>query len=184
MGTSRRVLTVLSPVASHKVPLAEEVALHGFLDLNFGGARFQTEFAIQRIEFEVVVVCGPGRWARPTVTNAWEIVAPLARTARELALFGDRLREAARLARQIVEHPVDPSTTRSIGVIDDERESLRPGGWLAPGKRRRGVLPVAGVLPRDSCLSLEGAGSQFEIPSGAGAAACRQRSINTQQQGE
>src|SRR5438309_10195715 len=75
--------------------------------------------------------------------------------------LGDVFRELGDASRQIVQHPVDPATGGSVGIIDDEGEAARPRRRAAPGEGRGHVCAIAGVLDGDGRLVPErGAGER------------------------
>jgi ATP-dependent exoDNAse (exonuclease V) beta subunit len=72
-----------------------------------------------------------------------------ARSRRQRARL-DRLGQSHRAGRNVVEHPMHPRALRRrrvgrVGVVDDQREALRPGGRSDPRERRRQILALARV---------------------------------------
>ena len=64
------------------------------------------------MEFEKVPVWATLGRARPIVANLAEIVLPLARTIWQVVILRDTLPYLTRVARKIVEHPMDPCASR------------------------------------------------------------------------
>src|SRR2546422_8636970 len=76
--------------------------------------------------------------------RAAEVVPPLTRPIQVQRFdLGDVFRELGDASRQIVQHPVDPGTGGSVGVIDDEGETSPPPPRAAPGEGPGHVDAVA-----------------------------------------
>jgi hypothetical protein len=58
---------------------------------------------------------------------------------------------------------VREDTTRSVRVVDHERQRPCPVGDVCPAKRRRDVLALAGVAAGDGLGVLERAGLESEL---------------------
>jgi hypothetical protein len=96
---------------------------------------------------EIAVAANWRAWA--TIRGAPEIVGAFKRACRERAR-GDALLQTGSRRRDVVEHPMDPchlwrGRVGCIGVVDDQRETSRFGGYSGPRERRRHVRAIAGV---------------------------------------
>src|SRR6266581_2977059 len=138
----RLPITASAAVFANQFGLREDVALHGALDVGFGGASFQIQFRIERVELEKIAVRLAGRRARPAVTDFAEIIAALTRAIRKLLLLRDSLRKLSGVRGQVEEHPVDPRAHGSVGIVHDEREALRLCRRIIPGELGRNVRPI------------------------------------------
>jgi hypothetical protein len=88
----------------------------------------------------------------PAIADAAEVVSPLA--GRRLALV--------QLAAAWVDSPRDPvgeDAARCVCVVDEQSQRSRLVRDVCPAKRRRDILPVAGVAPPDRPCVVEGAKS-------------------------
>src|SRR6266581_6245545 len=130
-------------VFANQFGLREDVALHGALDIGFGGSGFQIEFRIEGVEFEEIAMWLAGRWAWTAVSDFAEIVAALAGAVRKLILLRDSLGKFLRVRREVKQNPVHPGAYRRVGIVHDECEALRLCRWFIPSELRRDVRAVA-----------------------------------------
>ena len=72
----------------------------------------------------------------PAVTITAEVIAPLRSSAGNRRALGHRLIKMRRLRRQVVNHPMHEGTAGSIGIIDDQGETLGALRHSAPRQRR------------------------------------------------
>src|SRR6266849_717259 len=157
-----RLSSFLPRIRSHQLRRGEHVAFHSSLHILFLCTGLERQWGVQCVQLEEVAVGRSRWWTGATVARATEVVAPLARpTQVERFDLGDVFRELGDGRRQIVQHPVDPGTGGSVGIIDDEGEPSRPRRRAAPAERRGHVYAVARVLGRDGGpLSERGTGER------------------------
>ena len=117
----------------------------------------------QGIKAEVVVVVAvPGWRAGSAVPGLPKIVDALASPARQIVCLRHTFGKLSCARRQVIHGPVDPGTTRCVGVVHDQGEALGVGGRPAPVQRRRGISSLAGEFPREIAAGLECGRLQFE----------------------
>src|SRR5213079_2905122 len=109
------ISSLLPRVGPHQLRRAEDVALHCRLQIFLLGTSLERQRGVQRVQPEEVAVGWSRGWAGAAVARAAEVVTPLARPAQVQRFdLSDVFREVGDGTRQIVQHPMDPGTGRSI----------------------------------------------------------------------
>src|SRR5579875_795148 len=109
------------------------------------------------------------RWSGPSVPDSAPRILALDTPRRGFGSddWRDALHQPLLVGREVVDHPVHPGLARGrIGIVHDQRELHRPGRQAGPGERRREVLAVSGVAPRDRFTIRESRGVQGETHEG------------------
>src|SRR4051812_10204886 len=114
--------------SADKLGLADDVALHGLLEILFGGGMEAVQRDVERVKLEEVAVAPDGR-ARSSVTFLLHVVHSVCRPSWQGAGM-HALWQAAEGRRKVVNHPVNEGARGRLGIgrvriVDDERQALR-----------------------------------------------------------
>src|SRR5437867_743227 len=137
--------------------------LHGLLNFFPGGARLQTQLAVQRVKFEKVAVEFAVWWTWPAIAELFEIIEALFGAAWNILRLRCALGQLAGIRRQIVEDPVCPGSTRRVGVVGDQGESFGLCWHAAPFQRRRNILIIASVFSGNGRAFIESSAGQLDV---------------------
>jgi hypothetical protein len=97
-----------------------------------------------------------GRRARPPVTARAEIVASLDRRGLSLTKpSGAGVKPPA--------EPVGEGPRRGVGVVDNQRQRARAFRHVRPSQRRREILPLTGIPPRNRLAVFEDAAQKHKL---------------------
>jgi HAMP domain-containing protein len=150
-GDGRRLVGV----AAHVFAAGQDVALHGALEIFFGGAGLEIHFGVEGIELEEVAMELAAGRARATITNLVEVVGALARAVGGLRGLGKILRQRTQCGRHVKHYPMNPGSDRGVGIVRNQRETLRGVRRGLPLKRGRKIAAIAGERFRYSCTRRE-----------------------------
>ena len=129
--------------------------MHGVFQLGSGGACGKIELFIEGIEAEVVTV-GAARRARTNVFRRAGVIESNDGAGRDGILF-----DHCSSRSDVPDQPVVPRPHGSIGVVDNENETLGLGRDAADGERRIDVLSVRSETARDRMRVAESFGREF-----------------------
>src|SRR6266496_5274995 len=107
-----------SRVASHQLPLRNNMPFHRCIQLTPLRTRGQVQLAIERENLEVIAMRAR-RWTRSAVTRFAEVTCSLHAFGR--ASFRDRIG----LGRDVPDYPMRKQTARRIRVIYDQDQAFR-----------------------------------------------------------
>lgn len=146
---------LLSAISAHQLGTGEDVTAHRAIQLCSCRTGWQLEPLVERIQREGVAMFRSRRRTRTAVPYASEIVTPLPRTGRQLAIRRNTFWQFTFGRGQIVDHPVDPCPARCIGVIQYERKALCGFRRSIPTEHWRRVGSVACEFRGDVARRLE-----------------------------
>lgn len=109
--------------------------------------RSRYQAAVERINFDVVMVCGPGGWRRSAVTAMTERVGPLLGAGDSGNSFGPWkvLGQAPNRRGNVKHHPMQKRhRPRRIGIKHDYEKSFSFGRCMMPNQRRGNVGSICG----------------------------------------
>ena len=142
-------------MATHVCTTGPDVASHGALEVFFGSAGLEIQLAVEGVEFEEVAMELAAGRARASVTDFVEIVGALAGAVGGLFGLREIPRKRAQRCRHVEHYPVDPGPDRGVGIVRDQRETLRGIRWRLPLKGGRKIAAIAGQRFGDSCTGRE-----------------------------
>src|SRR5437667_6379530 len=145
----QREVETSAAIFANEFGLRQDVALHGAFDVGLRRAGVQAEFRVEGIQLEEIAMRLARRRARTAIASFAEIIPALARSARKLILLRHSFRKFSRIRRKIVEHPVDPGSCGSVGIVHDQRKGLGIYRRIIPFQLRRNVRAVTSKFFRD-----------------------------------
>src|SRR5215471_9475980 len=97
----------------------------------------------------------PGWWTRSAVTGLAEVVPALRCAILERFFASDTAGQFLDVRWNIVEHPMNPGSPRSIGIICDQSKTFRSGRGIFPTQRNRHIRSVTCVFLRNWAVLCE-----------------------------
>ena len=121
----------LPGVRPHQLDLVQDVPIHRLEQLLLGRTGRQVKHRVQRVELEEIPV-GAAGWTGAAVAQSSPTVLAVPAAIGQVGVRRDTFRQGKCSNRDIIEHPMDLSAHRRVGIVRYEGETLRILRGISP----------------------------------------------------
>ena len=159
-----RGLGLFALVTADQFSFGKDVAFDGRLDVRDFCFRLQIRNVIKGIKLKKVMMQLAGIGTRAAIANFPGGISALTGAVGERGFLQGIFRKGSVERRDRIDEPVDRGSGGSrVGIVNDERETLRAGWRVGPDQGRRDVCAAAGVFHGDCAIGFKRRAGQLKF---------------------